>query len=140
MRRAAAIASFSRPAIIARRLAAVRPGVLLCLAGLLLPGRVGGQPSAPLLLSPELAITQHIHETWQVEDGLPQSIVNDVLQTQDGYLWLGTQEGLVRFDGVAFTVFDRAHTPAENVVMNCVAPGSAPITTTPGRLISSLSC
>ncbi len=35
-----------------------------------------------------------------------------VLQTRDGYLWLGTQEGLVRFDGVRFTVFDSRNTPA----------------------------
>lgn len=45
---------------------------------------------------------------WAVEDGLPQSSVNDILQTRDGYLWLATFGGLVRFDGVRFVVFDRA--------------------------------
>src|SRR4029079_843601 len=41
---------------------------------------------------------------------LPQSAVLSVLQTRDGYLWLGTYEGLVRFDGVRFVVFDRPRT------------------------------
>jgi signal transduction histidine kinase/ligand-binding sensor domain-containing protein len=45
---------------------------------------------------------------WAVEDGLPQNSVNDILQTRDGYLWLATFGGLVRFDGVRFVVFDRA--------------------------------
>ncbi len=51
-------------------------------------------------------------DVWQNETGLPQNSVMSVLQTRDGYLWLGTQEGLARFDGVRFTVFDRANTPA----------------------------
>ena len=38
--------------------------------------------------------------------GLPQASVRAIAQTADGYIWLGTEEGLVRFDGVRFTVFD----------------------------------
>jgi ligand-binding sensor domain-containing protein/signal transduction histidine kinase len=49
--------------------------------------------------------------TWQVEDGLPQNKVTAVLQTPDGYLWLGTYDGLARFDGVRFTIFDENNTP-----------------------------
>jgi ligand-binding sensor domain-containing protein len=49
---------------------------------------------------------------WQTEDGLPQNSVNAVVQTRDGYLWLGTFNGLVRFDGTRFTVFDPGNTPA----------------------------
>src|SRR5262245_33464379 len=41
---------------------------------------------------------------WRAEEGLPQSSVTSILQTRDGYLWLGTFNGLARFDGVAFTV------------------------------------
>ncbi len=41
---------------------------------------------------------------WKAEDGLPQNSVTSILQTQDGYLWLGTFDGLVRFDGVQFKV------------------------------------
>jgi signal transduction histidine kinase/ligand-binding sensor domain-containing protein len=47
-------------------------------------------------------------DTWSIEDGLPQGSVNDILQTPDGYLWLATFGGLVRFDGVRFVVFDRS--------------------------------
>lgn len=39
---------------------------------------------------------------WRNEDGLPHSIINAVIQTRDGYLWIGTYVGLVRFDGVRF--------------------------------------
>lgn len=51
-------------------------------------------------------------ENWQVEQGLPQISVTSIAQTSDGYLWLGTFNGLVRFDGVRFTVFNDANTPA----------------------------
>lgn len=47
---------------------------------------------------------------WTTDDGLPQNAVNAILQTRDGYLWLATFDGLVRFDGVKFTVFNRAST------------------------------
>ena len=42
---------------------------------------------------------------WGTAEGLPQNTVNAIAQTRDGYLWLGTREGLARFDGVRFTVF-----------------------------------
>ncbi|MGA2748667.1 MAG: two-component regulator propeller domain-containing protein [Verrucomicrobiota bacterium] len=48
---------------------------------------------------------------WKAEDGLPDSKVNAVLQTRDGYLWVGTFAGLARFDGVAFTVFNSDTSP-----------------------------
>jgi len=60
------------------------------------------------------AISQYTHEMWTTDNGLPQNSVNTIVQTPDGYLWLGTQEGLVRFDGVKFTVFDKSNTPAIN--------------------------
>jgi ligand-binding sensor domain-containing protein len=44
-------------------------------------------------------------DSWQVDDGLPQSSVLSIVQARDGYLWLGTFGGLVRFDGVQFRVF-----------------------------------
>jgi len=52
-----------------------------------------------------------IVNSWSAEDGLPDSEVISVLQTKDGYLWLGTLHGLVRFDGIHFTVFDEQNTP-----------------------------
>jgi ligand-binding sensor domain-containing protein/signal transduction histidine kinase len=50
-------------------------------------------------------------DVWQAEQGLPQSSVTAIVQTQDGYLWLGTFHGLVRFDGVQFKVFSPHNAP-----------------------------
>lgn len=65
-----------------------------------------GQERRPRTLPDDLWVTQYIYSDWQVEDGLPQNSVYAIEQTRDGYLWLGTQEGLVRFDGVRFQIYD----------------------------------
>lgn len=62
-------------------------------------------------LDPQKSLTQYIHTRWETEAGLPQNSVSAILQTRDGYLWVGTFAGLARFDGVRFTVFDRGNTP-----------------------------
>jgi ligand-binding sensor domain-containing protein/signal transduction histidine kinase len=49
---------------------------------------------------------EYITRFWQTEDGLPQDAVTAVTQTRDGYVWLGTRNGLARFDGVHFKVFE----------------------------------
>ena len=49
---------------------------------------------------------------WTTDNGLPQNTVRAIVQTRDGYLWLTTFDGLARFDGVRFTVFDKSNTPA----------------------------
>ncbi len=49
---------------------------------------------------------------WQTEQGLPHNSVTALAQTPDGYLWCGTENGLTRFDGSNFTLFDRSNTPA----------------------------
>ena len=48
---------------------------------------------------------------WQTDEGLPQNTVNDIVQTRDGYLWIATDDGLARFDGIQFKVFNRRNTP-----------------------------
>jgi len=48
---------------------------------------------------------------WGRENGLPQSAVSGVLQSASGYLWVGTYNGLARFDGVNFETFDRTNWP-----------------------------
>jgi ligand-binding sensor domain-containing protein/signal transduction histidine kinase len=50
-------------------------------------------------------------EAGAAEDGLPQNTVTAIVQTRDGYLWLGTYSGLARFDGLRFTVFDDNNSP-----------------------------
>jgi ligand-binding sensor domain-containing protein len=62
-------------------------------------------------LLPATAVPDYFTRTWQIEQGLPQNKVTAVVQTRDGYLWVGTYNGLARFDGVRFTVFDDNNTP-----------------------------
>ena len=63
-------------------------------------------------LDPHKAVTQYVHDVWTTRDGLPQDGINAIVQDSVGYIWFGTQEGLVRFDGVSFTVFDSRNTDA----------------------------
>lgn len=54
---------------------------------------------------------KYLHGVWNTENGLPQNSVTAILQSRDGYLWIGTFGGLARFDGVKFTVFDTGNSP-----------------------------
>jgi ligand-binding sensor domain-containing protein len=79
-------------------------------------------------LNPAKDISQYTHRTWLKKDGLPQNSVYALAQTPDGYLWIGTQEGLARFDGTNFRVYNRATTPgfkARIVRSLCVSRDSA---------------
>jgi ligand-binding sensor domain-containing protein/tRNA A-37 threonylcarbamoyl transferase component Bud32 len=58
-------------------------------------------------LDPQKQLTQYIHKKWSTDDGLPNNYISGILQTSDGYLWIGTYEGLTRFDGVSFVVFNK---------------------------------
>ncbi len=62
--------------------------------------------SAPLDVSPG-----YVHEVFSLGDGLPRAGLTQTLRTRDGYLWLATFDGLVRFDGVRFEVFDSDRVP-----------------------------
>ena len=64
-------------------------------------------------LDPERPLPLYAVDVWR--DGLPQYTVQAVTQTQDGYLWFGTFEGLVRFNGLQFDVFDPQNSPALQV-------------------------
>lgn len=62
-------------------------------------------------LDPERPFNFYLHDHWGIEEDLPQSSVMAIVQTPDGYIWLASQEGLVRFNGKFFTVFDQYNTP-----------------------------
>src|SRR5687768_9821747 len=49
-----------------------------------------------------MAASKFSSRLWQMEEGLPHTIVQAITQTSDGYLWVGTREGLARFNGVHF--------------------------------------
>src|SRR6202011_3083582 len=53
-----------------------------------------------LALNPSVDVSQYAHTAWTYRDGFVQGGVNAIAQTPDGYLWLATQSGVVRFDGV----------------------------------------
>jgi len=55
--------------------------------------------------------TRYVQDVWTTEKGLPQNSVTAILQTRDGYLWVGTFGGLARFDGLKFTIFDTGNSP-----------------------------
>ena len=61
-------------------------------------------------LDPRERLSEYIVTRWDAEDGLPQNLAREIVQTRDGYLWLGTGQGLARFDGLTFTNFKRPRT------------------------------
>jgi ligand-binding sensor domain-containing protein/signal transduction histidine kinase len=72
---------------------------------LLCAGSAGG-------LDPGRSAGDFARRAWQTDSGLPQNTVHSVAQTRDGYVWVATEEGLARFDGLSFRIFDRQNTPA----------------------------
>jgi ligand-binding sensor domain-containing protein len=64
-----------------------------------------------LELFPAYVGAQFRLDSWTADNGLPQNILRGVGQSRDGYLWIATLDGLVRFDGVRFTVFSNGNTP-----------------------------
>ena len=79
---------------------------LICLLAVI-SGRAVGQT-----VSPRQVFGRYQQLVWQDRDGLPENTIMAVTQTRDGYLWVATVEGVARFDGVRFTVFDINNTPA----------------------------
>lgn len=73
----------------------------LLLASLVLLARLGGAAPDDYLL-----------QRWDTASGLPHNTVRSIAQTPAGYLWIGTENGLARFDGVRFENFEREDTPA----------------------------
>jgi ligand-binding sensor domain-containing protein/signal transduction histidine kinase len=91
------------------------------------------------LLGIECPGAEYSHRVWRTEDGLPQNRVKAIAQTPEGYLWIGTSEGLARFDGVRFLIFDHSNTPAitDNSILSleAVPDGSLWIGTEGGGLL-----
>jgi ligand-binding sensor domain-containing protein/serine phosphatase RsbU (regulator of sigma subunit) len=89
----------------------IRLSLLVCTQLWLLLNICGlfAQQKLPIF-SPEKKITQFLIGSWTNDNGLPSNIVNAIIQTQDGYIWAATYDGLIRFDGINFTLFDRSNT------------------------------
>ncbi|UCH95579.1 MAG: response regulator [Candidatus Aminicenantes bacterium] len=77
------------------------------ISGILIAVFLIGQTVFLYALDPKKKITEYIHDVWEIQQGLPENSVYHIIQSQIGYIWLATEEGLVRFDGVDFKVFDK---------------------------------
>jgi signal transduction histidine kinase/ligand-binding sensor domain-containing protein len=75
-------------------------------------------------LDPLKSLTQYTRTVWTQQQGLPQDTIRAIAQTSDGYLWLGTDDGLARFDGYEFAVFNKANAslPSNSVTALAAAP------------------
>jgi len=93
------------------------PSCLLLIAGLI------WLAPALLALDPHKTFTQYIRTVWTQADGLPQDTIRRITQTTDGYLWLGTEEGLARFDGYDFASFTKANSPLPSNSITWLAAG-----------------
>src|SRR5258706_15631818 len=60
-------------------------------------------------LDPRKMLTQYSRSSWTQSQHLPQNGIRALAQTTDGYLWIGTREGIASFDGYRFTTFNREH-------------------------------
>lgn len=63
-------------------------------------------------LVPGKAFHHYVRNAWSIQEGLPQVSANAIAQDGEGYLWVGTQTGLARFDGVRFVTFTPDNAPA----------------------------
>ena len=96
-----------RPPIAAAAFAFLHGAVRLALATLWLSSATCGYA-----LDPSRSLLEHARVAWSVDSGLPQSTVSAIVQSTDGYLWLATHEGLARFDGRRFFVYNEVNAPA----------------------------
>jgi signal transduction histidine kinase/ligand-binding sensor domain-containing protein len=90
-------------------------------------------------LSPAVGAVRYVARSWQSEDGLPSNVARHVVQAADGYLWVGTAEGVVRFDGQRFTKLgSAASSPLERQPVRALFPlanGDVWVATTAGSLL-----
>src|SRR4030095_4104792 len=69
-------------------------------------------------LNPSLNLKEYAHSAWKVGEGLPRGIIRAIAQTPDGYLWLGTEFGVLRFDGVRAVAWEPPageHLPSRHI-------------------------
>ncbi|HEX9081332.1 MAG TPA: two-component regulator propeller domain-containing protein [Holophagaceae bacterium] len=86
-------------------------GHRLVRSGLLLLGLIWGGRGL-WALDPARTLDACTHRTWNAANGLLQDSATALLESRDGFLWIGTNQGLVRFDGATFTPYSRLNTPA----------------------------
>ncbi len=73
---------------------------------LLLLSFVAASSDCLVAIEPTHHVTQYVHTAWRIQDGFLNAIPTAVTQTLDGYIWIGTQSGLIRFDGIRFVPWE----------------------------------
>jgi ligand-binding sensor domain-containing protein len=68
------------------------------------------QQGLPVVLDPQKSLTQYTHQIWETDKTPLEGAIRAILQTRDGYVWIGTQEGLYRFNGEHFSVYNTVTT------------------------------
>jgi ligand-binding sensor domain-containing protein len=79
-------------------------------------------------LDPSLDISQYAHTAWKIREGFTKGTITTIAQTPDGYLWLGTEFGLLRFDGVRTVPWQPPpdqHIPSSTILRLLVARDGA---------------
>lgn len=95
-----------------------------------------GTPVSTYALNPAKALTQYSVTVWSQQNGLPQDTIRAITQTTDGFLWLGTDEGLARFDGYEFVAFGKGQggLPSNSVNVLAASPDGSLWIGTPNGL------
>ena len=87
-----------------------------CLASIAVAGTAVAYFAAQLhAVDPHRLITEYLRDSWGSETGFPSGSVSAIAQTPDGYLWIGTEKGLIRFDGLNFRSFRKARPGASDI-------------------------
>jgi signal transduction histidine kinase/ligand-binding sensor domain-containing protein/CheY-like chemotaxis protein len=117
----------------------VRAAVLTMLLTRLTSSGAHAQAIAAPSAAPTPDAQSWVHESWTVKDGLPVNSINGLLQDRAGYIWAATFDGLVRFDGIRFTVFNSANSeglPSNRIIrLNEGRDGSLWLTTEQGHVV-----
>src|SRR5437660_198489 len=104
------------------------------------PRRLGIVFCACLFFCTQAPAAEYLINCWDSEKGLPDDFVTSIVQTKDGYIWIGTYNGLARFDGTKFSIFKPRDTPqlghARIVKLFVDAEGALWINTYDGSLTS----
>ena len=79
-----------------------------------------------LALDPHKTLKEYSRTVWTQENGLPQDRIRTITQTADGYLWLGTDEGVTRFDGYDFVDFNSNNSSLPSNSVTALAAGGEP--------------
>src|SRR4029450_4246722 len=90
----------------------MRLGISCIALAVLAAGTTSAQRTTATSPASRARAVSWVHESWTARDGLPVNSINAIIQDRTGYIWAATWDGLVRFDGVRFTIFNSSKSEA----------------------------